>query len=310
MAGTQKTVNITITSDDLTFLKDNQYRLCFAKKVNNTFDVVWQSYQEYLDNNSFLWTPVYQLFGSNEFAGDVLVKVQTNTVNIDLNQQATLDKEGVLGPASTGGTTTGITLVNNYGPIHPGLNQLSTGIGGTQESTPIYVAPDQIALGSDLLTPIDEVLVWFEQNIETSTMFSDARTRSTTIDMTNTNTQTRLYSGGKWTTPSASDLAVGVAPLILQIILYATGAIIAQDLASKIASKLTGVYKDITVDVKSGENKQFTVTYNERQGLTASEKSFNATLLTSNVFTDTLMEYTVESLAQSGVGYTSMKANT
>ncbi len=85
---------------------------------------------------------------------------------------------------------------------------------------------------------------------------------------------------------------------------------LAQDLASKIASKLTGVYKDITVDVKSGENKQFTVTYNERQGLTASEKSFNATLLTSNVITDTLMEYTVESLAQSGVGYTSMDANT
>lgn len=309
MAGTQKTVNITITSDDLTFLKDNQYRLCFAKKVNNTFDVVWQSYQEYLDNNSFLWTPVYQLFGSNEFAGDVLVKVQTNTVNIDLNQQATLDKEGVIGPASTGGTTTGITLINNYGPIHPGLNQLSTGIGGTQESTPIYVAPDQIALGSDLLTPIDEVLVWFEQNIETSTMFSDARTNSVTINMTSSNLQTRLYSGGKWSTPSASDLAVGVTPLILQIILYATGAIIAQDLASKIASKLTGVYKDITVDVTTGAENKVKVTYHERQGLTPAEKSFLTTLMTSTI-NDTLMEFTVESLAQSGVGYTKMEAST
>ncbi len=309
MAGTQKTVNIHLTSDDLTFLKDNHYRLCFAKKVNNTFDVVWQSYTEYLDNNSFLWTPVYQIFGSNEFAGDVLVKVQTNEVNIDLNQQATLDKEGVIGPASTGGTTTGITLINNYGPIHPGLNQLSTGIGGTQESTPIYVAPDQIALGGDLLTPIDEVLVWFEQNIETSTMFSDARTRSTTIDMTNTNTQTRLYSGGKWTTPSASDLAVGVAPLILQIILYATGAIIAQDLTSKIASKLTGVYKDITVDVTTGAQNKVKVTYKERQGLTPAEKNFLVTLMT-NTINDTLMDFTVESLAQSGVGFTNLEATT
>jgi hypothetical protein len=309
MAGTQKTVNIAITSDDLNFLKDNAYRLCFAKKVNHTFDVVWQSYQDYLDNNSFLWTPVYQLFGSNQFVGNVTVKVQTNTVNIDLGQQATLDKEGVLGNASTGGKSTGITLVNDYGPIHPGLNQLSTGIGGQQESTPIYVATDQIALGSDLLTPIEEIMVWFEQNIETSTMFSDARSNSVTIDMTESNSETRRYSSGKWITPSASDLAVGVAATILQIIVYVTGAIIAHDLATKIASKLTGVYKDITVDVTSGDAKKFTVTYKERKGLSQAEQSFLATLLTGTI-NDTLMEFTVESLAQSGVEYTKLEAST
>lgn len=309
MAGTQKTVNIAITSDDLNFLKDNAYRLCFAKKVNNTFDVVWQSYQDYLDNNSFLWTPVYQLFGSNQFVGNVIVKVQTNTVNIDLGQQATLDKEGVLGNASTGGKSTGITLVNDYGPIHPGLNQLSTGIGGQQESTPIYVATDQIALGSDLLTPIEEIMVWFEQNIETSTMFSVARSNSVTIDMTESNSETRQYSSGKWITPSARDLAVGVAATILQIIVYVTGAIIAHDLATKIASKLTGVYKDITVDVTSGDEKKFTVTYKERKGLSQAEQSFLATLLTGTI-NDTLMEFTVESLAQSGVEYTKLEAST
>jgi len=307
MTGTQKTVNIAIASDQLTFLKDNQYRLCFAKKVNKTFDVVWQSYNDYLDNNSFLWTPVYQLFGSNQFEGDVIVKVQTNTVNIDLGQQATLTAEGVLGSASTGGKSTEITMLNDYGPIHPGLNQLSTGIGGQQESTPIYVATDQIALGSDGLTPIEEIMVWFEQNIETSTMFSDAKSRSVTIDMTESNTETRQYANGKWTTPSASDLAVGVAPTILQIIVWVTGAIIAHDLATKIASKLTGVYKDITVDVTSGEDKKFTVTYKERKGLSQAEQTFLATLLTGTI-NDTLMEFTVESLAQSGVEYSKLDA--
>ncbi len=102
---------------------------------------------------------------------------------------------------------------------------------------------------------------------------------------------------------------MGVAPLILQIILYATGAIIAQDLASKIASKLTGVYKDITVEVTTGENNKVTVTYHERQDLTPPEQRFLATLMTSPI-TDILMEFTVESLAQSGVGYTSMEAYT
>lgn len=309
MTGTQKTVNIIIASQDLVTLKDNQYRMCFAKKVNDTFDVVWQSYQEYLDNNSFLWTPVYQLFGSNEFKGNVTVKVQTNTVNIELGQQATLNKEGVLGAASTGGSSTGITMVNDYGDIHPGLNQLSTGISGQQETTPIYVAPESMVPGSDLLTPIEEVMVWFEQNIETSTMFSDAKSNSTTIDLTNSNAGTRLYSNGKWSTPSASDLAVGVAPTILQIIIYVTGALMAYDLASKIASRLTGVYKDITVDVTSGEHNKFTVTYRERSGLTPSEQSFLATLKTSPL-NDKLMEFTVESLAQFGVGYYNMEAST
>ena len=205
MTGTQKDVNISIASQDLEVLKDNAYRLCFAKKVNETFNVVWQSYQDYLAYNSFLWTPAYQLFGSNEFRSNVTVKVTTNVVNIELGQQATLDRARVLGPASTGGSTTGITMVNDYGQIHPGLNQLSTGIGGIQTSTPIYVAPDQIALGSDVLTPIEEVMVWFEQNIQTSTMFSDARSNSVTIDMTDSISQTRLYSNGRWSAPSASD---------------------------------------------------------------------------------------------------------
>lgn len=309
MTGTQKIANITIAKQDLETLKGNKYRMCFAKKVNNTFNVVWQSYDDYLNTNSFLWTPVYQLFGSNLFKGDLTVEVATNAVNIGLGQQATLDSAGVLGDPSTGGPSTAITMVNDFGPIHPGVKQLSTGILGTQTSTPIYVAQNQIVTGSDTLTPKEEVMVWFEQNIETSTMFSDARSNATTIDLTKSNTGARLYSDGKWTTPSASDLAMGDNLMILQIIVYVTGALIAYDLASKIASKLTGVYKDITVDVASGDQNKFTVTYKEGNGLTSSEQSFLATLMTSTV-NDTLMEFTVESLASFGVGYTRMEANT
>ncbi len=95
-------------------------------------------------------------------------------------------------------------MVNDYGSIHPGLNQLSTGIAGQQETTPIYVAPEQVDMGRDVLTPIEEVMVWFEQNIETGTMFGDARSKSVTIDMSHTDSQIRQYSNGKWSTPSAS----------------------------------------------------------------------------------------------------------
>ena len=307
MAGTQKTVNITIAAPDLETLKGADYKLCFAKKVNNTFDVVWQSYHDYMDNNRFQWTPAYQLFGSNQFTNNIAVFVWSNSVNIGLGQQATLDKAGHLGDASTGGASTAITMVNDYGNIHPGLKAVSTGITGQQTTTPIYVAPEVMVLGNDVLTPIDEVMVWFEQNIETSTMFSDARSRSVTIDLTSTNTQNRLYSNSKWSTPSPGDLALAVIP-ILQIIVYATGAIIAHDLATKITSLLTGVYKNITVDVKTGEKNSVTVTYNERKGLSPAEQSFLTTLMTGTTI-DTLMEFTSQSLAWSGVEFTDMEAH-
>lgn len=203
LAATQKSVKIQIASADLTQLKNSNYRLCFAKKVgDNAYNVVWQSYTNYLSNNTFSWTPQFELFGSNTFQDKVQVDVSTNVVRIGLGETSILDKTGLLGPASTGGPSTSITLRNQYGPIHPGVNQISqSSMGGVSVSTPIYVAENQVVLGDTTLTPVEKVLVWFEQNIETSTMFSDSRSLSVEIDLTNADSATRLYSGGKWTTP-------------------------------------------------------------------------------------------------------------
>jgi hypothetical protein len=198
-----KTVNIQIAPGDLETLKASGYRMCFAKKVaEGDYNVVWQSYDEYLPSDHFSWTPEYQLFGSNQFQTTVAVSVSTNLVDIGLGEQSVLDSAGVLGdPSTTVPSSSGITLVNNFGPIHPGVNQMSKGIDGNQVSTPIYVAPEPIVEGSALLTPVEKVLVWFEQNIETSTMFSDARARSIEIDLTFSNEETRLYSNESWSTP-------------------------------------------------------------------------------------------------------------
>lgn len=203
LAATQKSVKIQIAPADLTQLKNSNYRLCFAKKVgDNAYNVVWQSYTNYLSNNTFSWTPQFELFGSNTFQDKVQVDVSTNVVRIGLGETSILDKTGLLGPASTGGPSTSITLRNQYGPIHPGVNQISqSSMGGVSVSTPIYVAENQVVLGDTTLTPVEKVLVWFEQNIETSTMFSDSRSLSVEIDLTNADSATRLYSGGKWTTP-------------------------------------------------------------------------------------------------------------
>lgn len=201
LAAATKTVNISIADKDFVTLKNGGYKLCFAKKVgNNDFNVVWQSYDDYLSLNTFNWTPQYQLFGTNSFQAGVRVRAQTKTVNIGLGQQALLDKNGLLGRATSGGPLTAITLVNEYGPIHPGVSQISTGISGEQISTPIYVATAPVVKGNTTLTPVETILVWFEQNVETSTMFSDSRSKSIVIDMTDDTEASRHYEGGAWTT--------------------------------------------------------------------------------------------------------------
>jgi hypothetical protein len=201
LAAVQKVVTIEIAPGDLSTLKNSGYKLCFAKKVGTEdYNVVWQSYDAYLSNNEFSWTPQYQLFASNVFKENVQVKVSTNIVNIGLGQTSTLDKNGLLSSAITGGPDVSFTFVNNYAPIHPGVNQLSTGIDGNQVSTPIYVAVNQVVTGNTVLTPVETILVWFEQNVQTSTMFSTSRSKAIEIDLTFDNTAGRLYEGGQWKT--------------------------------------------------------------------------------------------------------------
>lgn len=202
LAAAQKAVRIEIAPEDLTNLKSANYKLCFAKKVGDEdYNVVWQSYDKYLSTSNFSWTPMYQLFGSNTFQGQVQVQVSTNIVDIGLGETSVLNTVGILEPPKTGGPEISLTMENEYGSIHPGVNQLSTGIDGGQVSTPIYVAMNSIVMGNTELTPVEKVLVWFEQNIQTSTMFSSSRSESVEIDLTTTNSATRLYKNQDWVTP-------------------------------------------------------------------------------------------------------------
>jgi hypothetical protein len=199
----QKTVTIQIAPDDLKDLKVANYKLCFAKKVGDAdYNVVWQSFDRYLINNVFSWTPQYQLFGNNLFQDKILVQASTNQVVIQLGQTSILDNNGYLNPPKTTGKPTTLTMKNDYGSIHPGVNQISTNnINGKLESTPIYVAVKEAMKGEIELTPVDRVLVWFEQNVETSTMFSKAKSDAVEIDLTNDNSATRKYEKQTWITP-------------------------------------------------------------------------------------------------------------
>jgi hypothetical protein len=207
LEATQKKVLIKIDEDELTKLKNNGYKLCFAKKVGEEdFNVVWQSYDSYLANNEFSWTPQYQIFGSNTFEEKIKVKVSTNPIFIQLGQTTTLNEVGIFQKAVSGGDKNALNVINKFGDIHVGVSQLSTGIDGQMISTPIYVSTKVVIRDDDPKTPginlkpKEEVLVWFEQNIETSTIFSGVRGKAIPIDLTNSSEEARLFKGDEWLT--------------------------------------------------------------------------------------------------------------
>jgi len=197
---TLKTLIVEITSDDLITLQGEGLKLNIAIKVNNTFDVVWQSISNYESSNTYQWSQKFQVFASNEFQEDVTVEIQTNLVNVELGQEVILDSAGVLGPAMDGGTAGSINFINDFGPIHPGLSQQLTGPAGVQEILPVYISPNLIVPGMDELTPMDEVMVWFDVT-ETGTMFSGPRSNPFVADLTEINELTVLFSNGEWSIP-------------------------------------------------------------------------------------------------------------
>lgn len=195
----QKTVTVEVGLDDLKALKVVNYKLCFAKKVaEGDYNVVWQSLDKYLANNIFSWTPQYQLFGANQFAEGLTVAVSTNMVTIGLGEISTLSPEGVLCEPVSGGVPTALNLKNEYGSIHAGVKQLCTLPSGELSCSPIYLSSAPVMKGEIKLTPVEKVMVWFQQNVATSTMFSTAITNALEIDLTEVNSRTCRFENEAW----------------------------------------------------------------------------------------------------------------
>lgn len=195
----KKSIVVKLDADSLQELKQSGYSLCFAKKVNDDYDVVWQSSTKYLSKNTFSWEPEYAVFGTNTYETSIKVEADTDVVSAELGQQCTLDANGIMKSAITGTNPLGVTVENQYGPIHFGMSQVCI-IDGKEQITPIYVSKESRTTGEIVLTPKEKVMVWFEANVETSTIFEDAKTNAIEIDLTNKQEQTISYDyeAGTW----------------------------------------------------------------------------------------------------------------
>lgn len=195
--GTKK-VSIKISEEEFKTLKNNGYSICFAKRVGDyDYNVVWRAAKEYFQNVIFSWKPLYSMFATDTFESGVQVKVSTEPKKIGLGETVTLKNIGLFTNAVTGGTDTALNLVNEYGNTHIGISQVAS-LDGKEASTPIFVSENEIILGSDKFKPVEKVMVWFESDIESSTMIADLRSNALEIDLTETNAVDVEYSNGKW----------------------------------------------------------------------------------------------------------------
>lgn len=200
MNAVTKSITIQIDDEMVGKLKENKYKLCFAKKVGEAnYNVVWQTEEDFMAINELSWVPMYQVSVTKVFQDAVKVRVACNPVMVNLGEFVTLDKYGVLSEPVTGSDPTAMTLINNMGKTHPVVNQLCIKPDGTMESKPIYAAEEAMFQGECQLQPKEKVQIWFEQNIETGTMFSKARSKAVEIDLTLKNSATVLYDkNGTW----------------------------------------------------------------------------------------------------------------
>lgn len=196
-----KSVNVQIAADDIRRLMNSGYRMCFAKKVGTAdYNVIWQSYKDFSENNTFSWIPRYQVFRTDTFQSGVTVKTSSSPKAIGLGEITTIDKYGILTDPVTGGDNASINVDNEYKATHIGVCQLSTGIDGKEVSTPIYVSENECMLGNAVLKPVEKIMIWFEYNAQTSTMFTDMKTHSIEVDLTQKNSVNLRYEDEKWST--------------------------------------------------------------------------------------------------------------
>lgn len=201
MDAAQKKVSIHLDDEVIRSLKENAYKLCFAKKVGDEdYNVIWQSFLGYENYNNFSWLPSYQIFTANELRENVEVEVRSKMVPIGLGETVVRDKYGVLSDAVSGGESTALNLINNGEPTCVGISQLCTDIDGRQISAPIYVSERKIIAGEAGFKPMEKLLVWFEQNVETGMMFSHVRSRAIEFDMASRNSMSVTFNGNDWMT--------------------------------------------------------------------------------------------------------------
>ncbi|KZV84471.1 hypothetical protein EXIGLDRAFT_776506 [Exidia glandulosa HHB12029] len=187
-------LEVLITGDWVERMKRMKYALCVAKKVNSCYSVVWTSTRDYNYENEYSWTDDYQVGAVQGFeAGQDLIKLPaTKKQHISFGQTVVREPNGVLKAATGAPNGESFIVANMGGETHIVVDQM---IGANFQTT--WVDPDGTINGKVKVTPQLKVLVFFEKDITTGTMFVEVNYPAIEIDFTGTARQTVAFVESK-----------------------------------------------------------------------------------------------------------------
>jgi len=179
-------------------LKNGGYKLCLAKRVGDPaevkdrYNVVWSG-ANFLSRNTFRWEEKYAVFGGSEFADGALAEAATTVQAIGFDQTCELTTDCIMKPAVGAVHPTGEFFVNNNckADMHIGVEQALN--GGAM--SPIFVTK-VVVTGRTTLSPRIQVLVFFDQNLQSKMMFSRSVSRTVEIEYTAGQTSHSAFYNG------------------------------------------------------------------------------------------------------------------
>jgi len=181
------TYSLNVVIDNAILAFGSMDSLCIAKKVNGTYNVIFQgaspvpkpNQQLLVSNNTFQWVDEYQVFLTNSFGNGVFIHASTNTVPIKFGEIVDFDK-GILQDAVGADTTTWdaasgatTTFAVDGGPVncHTAVQQST---GGGAFST-IFVDPHvHMGVSRIELTPHNQYLIFWKEVQTTEAMLAIA----------------------------------------------------------------------------------------------------------------------------------------
>ncbi|EWZ43428.1 hypothetical protein BFJ70_g12660 [Fusarium oxysporum] len=193
-------LRIKVSEDKVKQFNQQGWKLCFATgvqaggKVN--FNVV-ASTHAIARNITIQWTNSYAIAASQDaFNNGVIFNASTDTADIQFGQSYTLPADWTNGNINSDPNAPkgGFRFINQTNGAAAVVYKRING-----KFAPIYFsAAAPLPKGTEDLTPVEKVAVWFQANTETATMISEFVSEPKQVDMTG-KTEALLDYNGNWT---------------------------------------------------------------------------------------------------------------
>lgn len=195
---------VYIEEKQLIAQKNNNYSLYLAKKVNNTFTVIWLSEPPFstADQSAYQYKNIFDITNTSYMVnftntqpeeGDIIFTSGGKNLPISTGQMTTLDKYGVFSPANSGGTPNTISIINQLqGSPHEILLD--------SKGRNIWLdCSNGMSMGTTIVTPFNDFQLWFGTTQVTGSLIPDNVSNACNVTVNDGKPQTITYTNsGVW----------------------------------------------------------------------------------------------------------------